>query len=98
MAIAQPLSPHGGATFRRGRGLGALLIGWSACVAATTSGQEIERDPINYSAATPRNAVTQLQERLDRGNGTLEFDPQHGYLRSLLHALDVPESSQVLVF
>ena len=28
----------------------------------------------------------------------LEFDSEHGYLRSLLRALDVPESSQVLVF
>jgi hypothetical protein len=98
MAGAQPLSAHGGIASRRGRGLGALLLGWWACVAATASGQEIERDLINYSAATPRNAVTRLQERLDRGSGTLEFDPQHGYLRSLLRALDVPESSQVLVF
>jgi hypothetical protein len=98
MANAQPISAYGGAASRRGRGLSALLIGWSACVAATASGQEIERDPINYSAATPRNAVTRLQERLDRGKGTLEFDSEHGYLRSLLRALDVPESSQVLVF
>lgn len=66
--------------------------------AATASGQEIERHPINYSAATPRNAVTRLQERLVTGTAKLEFEPEHGYLRSLLRALDVPESSQVLVF
>ena len=39
-----------------------------------------------------------LQERLAAGTAKLEFEPEHGYLRSLLSALDVPESSQVLVF
>ena len=66
--------------------------------AASAAAQDIERDPIRYSAATPRNAVAQLQERLAKGTAKLEFEPEHGYLRSLLRALDVPESSQVLVF
>ena len=98
MADGHPLSAHGGAAFRRGRGLGVLLIGLATFAAATASGQDIERDPINYSAATPRNAVARLQERLAAGKAKLEFEPEHGYLRSLLRALDVPESSQVLVF
>src|SRR4051812_46722965 len=98
MADAHPFSTHGDAAFPRGRGLGAFLIGLATFVSATASGQEIERDPINYSAATPRNAVTQLQERLATGKAKLDFEPVHGYLRSLLRALDVPESSQVLVF
>ena len=66
--------------------------------AASASGQDIERDPINYSAATPRNAVTRLQDRIAKGTAKLDFEPEHGYLRSLLRELDVPESSQVLVF
>ena len=82
----------------RGRSLGVLLIGLATFAAATVSGQDIERDPINYSAATPRNAVARLQGRLATGTAKLEFEPEHGYLRSLLRALDVPESSQVLVF
>jgi len=64
----------------------------------TVFGQDIEQAPINYSAATPRNTVTRLQERLASGKAKLEFEPDHGYLRSLLRELDVPESSQVLVF
>jgi hypothetical protein len=98
MANAHDISTPGGAAFPRGRRLGALLIGLAAFVTATASGQDIERDPINYSAATPRNAVARLQERLAQGKAKLEFEPEHGYLRSLLRALDVPESSQVLVY
>jgi len=64
----------------------------------TASAQDIERAPINYSAAMPRNAVTTFQERLDAGTAKLEFEPKFGYLRSLLGGLDVPVSSQVLVF
>jgi hypothetical protein len=98
MANSHPLSAQGVATFPRGRGLGVLLIGLATIAAARASGQEIERDPINYSAATPRNAITRLQERLAAGTARLDFEEEHGYLRSLLRALDVPESSQVLVF
>jgi hypothetical protein len=65
---------------------------------ARGQGQEIEQAPINYSAATPQNAVARFQDRLIAGTAKLEFDPKHGYLRSLLRALDIPESSQVLVF
>src|SRR5262249_17827271 len=44
------------------------------------------------------NAVTRLQQRLQSGEVRLNFDDDHGYLRSVLRALDVPESSQMLVF
>ncbi len=97
MADRQSPSAQGDAAFSRGRGLGVLLLGLSTCVAATASGQEIDREPINYSTATPRNVVAQLQERLASGAAKLDFEG-HGYLRSLLRELDVPESSQVLVF
>jgi hypothetical protein len=93
-----PCSSHNGSASKRPRELGVLLVGLATFGAATARGQDIERDPINYSAAKPRNAVARLQERLDAGTAKLEFEPAHGYLRSLLRALDVPESSQVLVF
>ncbi|SIO15600.1 hypothetical protein SAMN05444166_2740 [Singulisphaera sp. GP187] len=81
------------------RGLRVLLVGLAAFAAGTTvSGQDIERAPIHYSSSEPRNAVTQLKERLATGATKLEFATEHGYLRSLLRALDIPESSQVLVF
>jgi hypothetical protein len=87
---------QGGAFVRRPwTGLFSLcLVTW----AATASGQDIERDPINYSVATPQNAVSRFEERLAAGAVKLDYEPAHGYLRSLLGALDVPESSQVLVF
>src|SRR4051812_21665466 len=98
MPDGQPPPAPGAAAFLTGRGLGVLLIGLATFAAANAFGQEIERDPINYSTATPRNAVARLQERLASGAAKLKFEPDHGYLRSLLRALDVPESSQVLVF
>jgi hypothetical protein len=90
--------PRRGATPLWGRTIRPLLIGLSTVAAASASGQDIEREPINYSAAKPRNAVTRLQDRIAEGATKLDFGPEHGYLRSVLRALDVPESSQVLVF
>lgn len=78
--------------------LGVLVIGLAGGPFAALGAEEIERDPINYSKATPRNVITQLQERLADGSARVEYEPEHGYLRPLLRALDVPESSQVLVF
>ncbi|AGA30697.1 hypothetical protein [Singulisphaera acidiphila] len=79
--------------------LRVFLAGLATFAAGTTvTGQDIERAPIHYSSAEPHNAVAQLKERLATGATKLEFGPEHGYLRSLLRALDIPESSQILVF
>ena len=59
---------------------------------------DFERAPINYSQATPNNAITRLQAKLDAGKFTLAMHKDLGYLPSVLQALDVPVSSQVLVF
>jgi hypothetical protein len=59
---------------------------------------EYERAPINYSESSPNNLVSQLQERLNGGKSVLSYEDHFGYLRSVLGALDVPESSQMLVF
>src|SRR5262249_19255537 len=97
MTDGHPSSAHGAGS-RPSRALGVVLIGWATFMGGPVSGQDIERDPIHYSVATPLNAVSRLQERLAAGRAQLEFEPEHGYLRSLLRALEVPESSQVLVF
>lgn len=76
-------------------GVGAVL---AFCLAGTGVAQDIEREPIRYSDAKPSNVVSALQERISAGAVKLEFEPEHGYLRSLLKELNVPESSQVLVF
>src|SRR3954471_20340247 len=81
-----------------GRWSGVLLIGWMLVAAATAPGQDIEAEPIRYGAATPQDAISELKGKLDAGPARLEYHPGRGYLRSLLKAPDVPESSQVLVF
>jgi hypothetical protein len=60
--------------------------------------QEFEQEPIRYSRTEPDNCVSRLMERLKTGEAKLSFDDQFGYLRSLLSALEVPTSSQMLVF
>ncbi len=42
--------------------------------------------------------VSRLNQRLDDGQASLEFESNWGYLRSLLEELNVPLSSQLLVF
>ncbi len=44
------------------------------------------------------NQITRLQARIDSGAVKLEFTPERGYLESLLRALGIPVSSQILVF
>ena len=43
-----------------------------------------------YSDTPPANVVSRLQERLTSGKAQLEHEPQYGYLRSVLRALEVP--------
>jgi hypothetical protein len=59
---------------------------------------DYDRDPIRYSTAEPANAITRLQAALDQGKARLTFAEHFGYLPSLLRRLDVPVSSQGLVF
>jgi hypothetical protein len=98
MADCHSPSARRGGVPGRGRKTTFLLIGLASLAAAGDRAQDIERDPIRYSSATPRNVASRLQERIDKGTATLEYEPKHGYLRSVLRALDIPESSQVLVF
>ena len=80
---------------RWARSLAALALcltgGW-------VSGQDFEREPINYETAPVDNPVSRLQARLDSGESKLEYDDRVGYLKSVLRELGVPESSQMLVF
>src|SRR5262245_28486942 len=49
----------------------------------------------NTDGADP---LADLQRKSDRGEIKLEFDQERGYLRSVLEALKIPISSQMLVF
>ncbi len=82
-------------TVRWGLGLAFWLGG---AVLLASGADEFEREPIGYSSATPDDAVSQLQKRLDGGKAKLEHDKKAGYLASVLRELNVPVSSQMLVF
>ena len=53
---------------------------------------------IAYSTGALDNSVEDLNRRLADGSVRLATEPVNGYLRSILHALQVPVESQVLVF
>lgn len=69
-----------------------------AAMAANVRAQSFERPPINYGKGPWNDPVARLQQQIDKGNVSLAYDEKHGYLASVLEALDVPVSSQVLVF
>jgi hypothetical protein len=53
---------------------------------------------IAYQTRTPDDPVARLDGRLARGEASLTFDPQNGYLRSVLGQLQIPTESQLLVY
>jgi hypothetical protein len=54
--------------------------------------------PINYRSNDLSDPVSQLEQELEQGKATLVYEPEHGYLRSVLQLLQVPIDSQTLVF
>jgi hypothetical protein len=76
------------------------LVYWAQAADFQGAGHALsyEGPPINYQTTRPEDAVTKLQERIRAGKFELCFDQQFGYLPSLLDALKVPPSSQMLVF
>ncbi|MCA9075793.1 MAG: hypothetical protein KDA93_12215 [Planctomycetaceae bacterium] len=59
---------------------------------------DFEAAPINYETAAESNRIAELAVRIEKGEVTLEYDKEHGYLKSLLAHLNVPISSQMLVY
>ncbi len=59
---------------------------------------DVEKPPFNYAETEADNRVSRLIAKLASKEIALEYTPEHGYLRSLLAALDIHESSQTLVF
>lgn len=59
---------------------------------------EFERSPINYHTADVSDPVAQLARQVEAGKQSLTYDDKVGYLKSVLEALQVPISSQMLVF
>jgi hypothetical protein len=59
---------------------------------------DFEREPILYQKQEAQDPVALLIQELKAGSAKLEYDEEHGYLPALLRKLDVPASSQMLVF
>jgi hypothetical protein len=57
-----------------------------------------DEDTIRYSKTDATGPIARLQQRIDRGEVKLAFDPAFGYLPALLEALGVSKASQMLVF
>ncbi len=79
------------------RFVSVVLIALASAVRPATAA-DLDAEPIRYSKAPADNAVSRLIDRIESGQTTLTRDEDHGYLRSVLRELAVPESSQVLVF
>lgn len=77
-------------------GFGWLAIYWAPRLVCAQA--PFESAPINYYDATVNDRVAEVQRRLDAGEVVLRHDNEHGYLKDVLRLLDVPSSSQMLVF
>lgn len=73
---------------------------WTATADFPGSTRPLPHDdePILYSSTAPEDAVTALDAKLASGEIQLTYDPEWGYLPSLLEAFGIPKSSQTLVF
>ena len=57
-----------------------------------------EYPAVDYSGPATHNRVWRMQQKIDRGELKLQWEPKGGYLRSVLQALEIDPDSQVLVF
>jgi len=76
----------------------AMLLMFSVLPSLGQAQDDFENPPIEYSATEPHNRVSRLQEKLDKEEVKFTYDQEHGYLRSVLDALEIPVESQMLVF
>lgn len=76
----------------------ALAAAGSAAALAVSFSASHRHPAIEYGTRPRMDRVAQLHARLRAGDATLAVEPERGFLRSLLDALDVPVESQSLVF
>ena len=73
-------------------------IAMACCSSAAVAQIPYERKPINYLTVPVNDPMARLQKKIAAGKATLKSDGKLGYLKSLLKHLDVPISSQGLVY
>src|ERR1019366_10244535 len=91
--------------FKTAAASGVLVAGWMAFpvahgqIAVKNQGYvPFSEQPIDYRWENLSDPVAKLQKRLDRGEVKLDYEPKHGYLKSVLDQLAIPVNSQTLVF
>lgn len=79
-----------------------LLLLLPICFATAASAEpgfrDIDAPPHRYSARTPQDRFTRLKGDIESGKIALDRGSERAFVQSLLAALDVPVSSQMLVF
>ncbi|MES1262364.1 MAG: hypothetical protein ABUS49_11565 [Acidobacteriota bacterium] len=77
-----------------------LLVPAAVALAGLSSSYMVplDNDAIQYAKGPVTDAVSRLQRRIDSGEVKLQYEDEFGYLRSVLKELNIPVSSQVLVF
>lgn len=80
--------------------LAGILLPAAAALAGLSGSYllPLEHEAIQYTRLAPGDAVARLQQQMNSGAVKLTYEDEFGYLRSALKALDVPLTSQVLVF
>jgi len=68
------------------------------CIGIVQGADRFEQPPVNYSKQQTHDPIARLQKQIDDGKATLEYDERHGYLPAVLKYLNIPVSSQMLVF
>lgn len=77
-----------------------LLVGLGIVTTAFAQSDPYAGEPINYMTTEVNDPVAKLARAIEAGEKTLDYDDEsgQGYLKALLAELEVPESSQTLVF
>lgn len=79
-------------------GLTAFAVWLSPFMSANRQDQLQDSPVIGYRHAGSQDTVAQLQRRINSGEVKLEYSEKSGYLESVLKHLQIPVSSQGLVF
>jgi hypothetical protein len=78
---------------------GIFVLSAQAQIAVRNQGyMPFADEPINYRSEDLSDPVAKLEKQVEKGEATLEWEGQYGYLKSVLKLLKVPVESQTLVF
>jgi hypothetical protein len=75
-----------------------ILLGLTGVAPAQPAFDAIDEPPHNYFERRPTDKFTQMRDAFESGEIPLDRSSEKAYVISLLKALDIPVSSQMLVF